>query len=299
VKLSYISLVLRRVAHSMKDLLWTHMLTSGTMAMTLFVFGGFLLLQENLRAFTKGWGDQIQIIAYLRDALTAPELQSLLAQLRAFPEVAAIRYVSQEKAWDEFKRSLGSQSSLLEGLQSNILPASFEITLKSPYRGREALKNLTTRLKSAPGISDVEYSEEWTERLHLILLGIQWGKWIFGGLLFFATLFIIGNTVKLAILARREEIEIMQLVGAVNAVIKAPFILEGMIQGIFGSLFSILALGFLFLLFGAQLPPALGALLPPDELRFLDLRSILLLLLMGWTLGACGSLLAVRRFFHT
>jgi cell division protein FtsX len=72
-----------------------------------------------------------------------------------------------------------------------------------------------------------------------------------------------------------------------------------MIQGILGSLFSILALGLVFLLFAAHLPAALGALVPPDEVHFLDLRSILLLLVLGWSLGACGSLLAVRRFFHT
>lgn len=275
------------------------MLTSGTMATALFVFGGFLLLEENLRSFTKGWGDQIQVVAYLREAMAATELQSLMAQIRAFPEVASIRYISQEKAWDGFKRSLGSQSSLLEGLQSDILPASLEITLNSSHRDPEALKNLTARLKNAPGIREVEDAQEWSERLQLLLFGIQWGKWIFGGLLFLATLFIIGNTVNLAILARQEEIEIMQLVGAVSGVIKAPFILEGMIQGILGSLFSILALGLVFLLFAAQLPAALGALVPPDELRFLDLRSILLLLVLGWSLGACGSLLAVRRFFHT
>ena len=268
------------------------------MATALFVFGGFLLVEENLRFFTRGWGDQIQIVAYLRENLTATELQSLLAQIRAFPEVASIRYISQEKAWDEFKRSLGSQSSLLEGLQSNILPASLEIALKASSRDPETLKSLTARL-NGPGIREVEYAQEWSKRLQLLLLGIQWGKWVFGGLLFLATLFIIGNTVKLAILARREEIEIMQLVGAVNGVIKAPFILEGMIQGILGSLLSILALGLLFVLFAAQLPSALGALLPPDELRFLDRRSILLLMVMGWSLGACGSLLAVRRFFRT
>jgi cell division transport system permease protein len=299
VKPAYLPFVLRKVVRSMKDLLWTHLLTSGTMAMTLCVFGGFLLLQENLRGFLKGWGEQIQIVAYLRQTLSAAELKGLLSQLRAFPEVGSIRYLSQEKAWDEFKRSLGAQSGLLEGLEKEILPASLEITLRAEFRGREDLGGVAARLKGLEGISDVEYSEQWSERLRLLLLGVQWAKWICGGFLFVATLFIVSNTVKLAILARREEIEIMQLVGAQGGLIKAPFVLEGMIQGLAGALLALAILGVLFILIDIHLPPALGILLASEELRFLDLGSIMLVLVMGWALGACGSLFAVRRYFAT
>ena len=298
MKLAYIPFVLRRVARNMKDLLWTHVLTSGTMAMALLVFGGFLLVQQNLQGFLKSWGNQIQMFVYLEETLTSQQLKGLLAQVGALPEVDSIRYVSQEKAWDEFKRSLGAQSGLLEGLESDILPASLEITLKSEYRGREALRDVAERLRRAPGIAEVEYPAEWMERLNVLLLGVQWAKWILGGLLFVATLLIVGNTVKLAILARREEIEIMQLVGATGGLIKAPFILEGMIQGVFGALLSVVLLGLLFLFAGAQVPAALGTLVPADELRFLDIKSVALLLGMGWALGACGSLFAVRRFLN-
>ena len=274
------------------------MLTSGTMAMTLVVFGGFLLVQQNLQGFLKSWGNQIQMFAYLEETVTSQQLKGLLAKVRALPEVDSLRYVSQEKAWDEFRRSLGAQSGLLQGLEPDILPASLEITLKAEHRGRETLRDVAERLRRAPGIAEVEYPAEWMERLNVFLVGVQWTKWILGGLLFIATLLIVGNTVKLAILARREEIEIMQLVGATRGLIKAPFILEGMIQGVFGALLSVVFLGLLFLFAGAHLPAALGSLLPADELHFLDLKSVALLVTMGWALGACGSLFAVRRFLN-
>ncbi|MGH7844645.1 MAG: permease-like cell division protein FtsX [Candidatus Binatia bacterium] len=298
MKLAYIPFVLRRVTRNMKDVLWTHMLTSGTMAMALLIFGGFLLVQQNLQGLLKSWGNQIQMFAYLEETLTSQQLKGLLAQVRALPEVDSIRYVSQEKAWHEFRRSLGAQSGLLDGLESDIVPASLEIAVKSEHRGRETLRHVAERLRRTPGIAEVEYPAEWMERLNVLLLGVQWTKWILGGLLFIATLFIVGNTVKLAILARHEEIEIMQLVGATGGLIKAPFILEGMIQGVFGALLSVVLLGLLFLFAGAQLPATLGSLLPADELHFLDLKSVALLLGMGWTLGACGSLFAVRRFLN-
>jgi cell division transport system permease protein len=268
------------------------------MAVALLVFGGFLLVQQNLQRLLKTWGNQIQMLAYLDDGLTAGDLKALLAQARALPEADSVRYVSQDKAWDEFKRSLGAQTGLLEGLESDILPASLEITLKPEYRGTQSLRELAARLKRVPGVAEVEYPAQWMDRLELLLLAVQWSKWVLGGFLFGATLLIVGNTVKLAILARREEIEIMQLVGATGGLIKAPFILEGMIQGIVGASFSLLLLGLLFLFAGAQLPAAFGAWLPADELVFLDIESVGLLLAMGWGLGACGSLFAVRRFLN-
>ena len=137
------------------------------------------------------------------------------------------------------------------------------------------------------------------EKFSLLLLGIQWAKWIFGGFLFMASLLIVGSTVKLAIMAREDEIEIMQLVGATDGMIKAPFVIEGMIQGLVGASFSLLFLWLLFLFLNVRLPPSLGILIPDDQLRFLDIWQALFLLLLGWLLGAVGSLFSLRRFLRT
>ncbi len=296
MRLSQVYFVIQRVLRSLRELIWTHVLTAGTMAMTLFVFGGFLLLQENLSGLLKGWSSQLQIFAYLEEGLGDSEIESVQRQVRSYPEVEGVRYVSKDKAWESFKSDLGAQSGVLEGLDRKILPSSLEIAVKKSYRQRASVADLAGRLKEVKGIREVEYPEVWMEKLSLLLLGVQWTKWIFGGFLFMASLLIVGSTVKLAIMARRDEIEIMQLVGATNRMIKAPFVIEGMIQGLLGSSFSLLLLWLLFLFRSVRLPPSLGILIPGDQLRFLDLWQSSFLLLLGWLLGAVGSYFSLRRF---
>lgn len=297
--LSQVSFVLRRVFGSLRDLFWTHFLTSGTMAMTLFVFGGFLLLQENLTRLFSGWSNQLQIFAYLEEGVKGSELQSIRKRLQSYPEVESIRYVSKKEAWENFRRDLGAQSSVLEGLEEGLLPSSLEITVKKPYRERSRVAELANRLKGEKGVGAVEYPEEWIEKLSMLLLAVQWAKWIFGGFLFMASLLIVGSTVKLAIMARQQEIEIMQLVGASQGMIKAPFVIEGMIQGMVGASFSILFLWLLLLVLSARLPSSLGIFLPTGRLHFLDLWHVVYLFSLGWMLGAAGTLFSLRRFLRT
>jgi cell division transport system permease protein len=298
VRSARISFILRRAVQSLKELLWTHILTSATMAMTLFILGGFLLVQVNLQSMLKGWGSQIQIFAYLDNQLAVRDRDTLLTSIRAYPEVESVRFVSREQAWESFKKSMGSQSSLLEGLQPDILPSSLEIVLKMAYRNRDSVSDVAKRLRGLGGINEVEYPEAWLERFSLIILGVQWVQWIFGGFLFVATLLIVGNTVKLAILGRKDEIEIMQLVGASPGLIQAPFVIEGMIQGIMGASFALLLLWLLFMFLSAQLPSFLGVSLFHDRVHFLNGRGMALLLLLGWLLGTCGSFLSLRKFFR-
>ena len=296
MKLAKPSFVLRRVFKSLRELLWTHILTSGTMAMTLFIFGGFFLLQQNLHGLLRGWGGQLQIFVYLDEGQASRNLQSVLQQVRSYPEVESVRFVSKEEAWQDFKQALGAQAGLLEGLEVEILPSSLEVILKRAHRNRASMESLAQRLRKVEGISEVEYPEEWMERLSLLVLGVQWAKWVFGAFLFAATLLIVANTVKLALLARKDEVEIMQLVGATEGLIKAPFVIEGMIQGVVAASLSILFLWLLFLLLRAQLPSQFGVFIPQEQFRFLDLNGISLLLFLGWMMGACGSLFSFRRF---
>jgi cell division transport system permease protein len=298
LKLAQLGFVVRRVRNNLWELPWTHVLTAATMATTLFVFGAFMLLQENLENLLKGWGEQIQINAYLDKSLDAANVQGLLARVRTFPEVEGVRHISQEQAWRDFQAALGAQSGVLEGLPQDVLPASFEIKIGENFRDGPMIEDFVNRLKREKGIALVEYPQEWVDRLSLVVLAVQWAKWIFGGALFLATFFIVGSTVKLAILAQRDEIEIMQLVGASEAMIQAPFVVEGMIQGIAGSTLSILGLWFIFQWLRNEIP-TFGLLGPLSQFHFLNARHIALMLAIGWLLGAAGSLFSLRRFIKT
>jgi cell division transport system permease protein len=299
VKLSLIGVVLRQVRSSQRDLFWTHVLTSGTMAMTLFVFGAFMLLQINLERLLKIWGDEIQITAYLNNKISAGDVQALIKRIEALPEVAQVRHVNQEQAWRDFQTALGAQSGLLDGLPHDVLPASLEITLKRGNRDTPVVEQLAERLKTEKELASVEYPQEWVERLGLAVLAVEWGKWILGGILFMATFFIVGSTVKLALFARKDEVEIMQLVGASETLIQAPFVLEGMIQGLAGAAISLAALWAAYLLLREQTPSMSGFLEPLGQLQFLDLQRMALVVAIGWLLGAAGSLFSLRRFVKT
>jgi len=281
----------------MWELLWNHVLTAIAMAMALFVFGAFILLQENLEALLRGWGDQLQISAYVDKNLSGEDVRLLQERIGKYPEVARVRHISQEQAWTDFQTALGAQSSVLDGLPRDVLPASVEIAVKPSFRDGPLVEALAARIKKEKGITSVEYAQDWLDRVSLVILAVQWAKWIFGGVLFLTTYFIVGSTVKLAILARKDEIEIMQLVGASEELIQAPFVLEGMLQGMLGGALAVGGLRLAFQILCDQIPASALALFGvAHSLEFLDWQSIAFVVVIGLILGAAGSLFSLRRF---
>jgi cell division transport system permease protein len=299
VKVSLIGFVLRRVRQSLWQLLWTHVLTSGTMAMTLFVFGAFILVQANLDHLLKGWGDQLQITAYFKKDVSTEAVQRLISRVQSFPEVERVSHTGQEQAWRDFQTALGAQSSLLDGLPRDLLPASIEVQIKSAHRDSPVVEQLAQRLKNQAEIASVDYPQEWVERLALIVLAVRWAKWIVGGVLFLATFFIVGSTAKLAVLARQDEVAMMQIMGASEALVQAPFVVEGMILGLSGAAISVGALWGVFLILRRQLSALGGVFLWTGDLQFIDPAAGLLIVAIGWLLGAAGSLFSLRSFIRT
>jgi cell division transport system permease protein len=296
VKGSHFGLVGRRVYSSLWARLWTHVLTAGTMAIALFVFGALMLAQDNLQNLLTGWGDQIQINAYLDKGLDPGEVSLLRDKIQSFPEVERVRHISREQAWKDFRAALGAHSNVLEGLPEDVLPASFEIFVKPAYRDGPIVEVLANRLRKEKGLTIVEYPQEWVDRLSLVVLALQWVKWVLGGILFIAVFFIVRSTVGLAILAQKDEIEVMQLVGATEALIQAPFVIEGLIQGFIGAGLSVLGLWFLALFIRDQTLTSIGLFGSLGQLQFIDWRSIALILALGSLLGASASVFSLRRF---
>ncbi len=270
------------------------MLTAGTVALTLFLLGGFLLLQENLHGLVQGWGSAIQIFAYVDGGLSAADVSSLSTRIGAYPEVESARFVSQTEALASFKKSVGAQSGILEGVPAEALPASFDIALKPPSRDPASIAAVAQRLRAEKGVTQVDYAAEWAEKLDLLALSLAAAKWILGGFIAVAALFIVSNSVKLAIIARRDEIEVMELAGAPPALIRVPFLIEGMSQGLAGAALSLALLAAVFSLAVSALPRATGIAYaqPP---HFLTIESCAVLLIVGTAIGAAASLFALGR----
>jgi cell division transport system permease protein len=271
-------------------------ITTGTMTIALFIFGAFLLVRENLQNLLTGWGDQIQINAYLDNGVSAVEMAQLDEKIRSFPEIERVRYISQAQAWKDFRAALGANSNMLEGLPEDVLPASFEIFLKPAYRDSPLVEAVASRLRLEKGLVVVEYPQEWVDRIGLVVLALKWSQWAFGGTLFVATFFIVRSTVGLAIEAQKDEIELLRLVGAPEELVQAPFLVEGLLQGILGAALAVLGLWLLVLLLRDQMPGVMNLFGAFGPLQFIDRRSVAVIFVIGSLLGASGSLFSLRSF---
>ena len=265
------------------------------MAIALFVFGVFMLVEENLQNLLTGWSEQIQINVYLDKGLGDRDVALLRDKILNFSAVARVRHISRDQAWKDFRAALGLNSNLLEGLPEDVLPASFEIFVKPAYRDSSAVEALVHLLRKEKGLTNVEYPEAWVDRLSLVVLALQWIKWILGGVIFVGMFFIVRSTVRLAILAQKDEIEVMQLIGASEELIQAPFLFEGILQGLVGATLSLLGLWFLVALLHTEIPP-IGVFGSLGPFKFIGWRSIGLMVAIGALLGAFCSVFSLRRF---
>jgi cell division transport system permease protein len=275
--------------------LFPNLITIGIIAISMLIFSTFTLLAYNLTNFLKIWEDKIEVIAYLKRGTPSGEVEPLLDKTRLLEGVEVVRYVSPYDAMAFMETKLGRQKNLLQGIQPAVLPPSFEIQLKKEYRNSTKIKEVVTYLKKIPQFEEIQYGQEWVETFSVLVHILRLTQWILGGLLLIAVVFITSNTLQLTISSRREEIEVMQWVGASPAFIRVPFYMEGLIQGLLGGGLAIL---FLFLMHQGlflNLPPSMQAWLAKIPVLFLPLETIVWILLGGMVLGFFGSSVASMR----
>lgn len=294
----FLRYVIRRTLQNIGGNLFPNLTTIGIIAISMLIFSTFTLIAFNLTSFLKIWEDKIEIIAYLKKETPLKEVESLLKKARQLEGVDALKYVSPSDAMAFMEAKLGSQKNLLEGIQPGVLPPSFEIQLKKEYRNSTKIKEVVSRLKQFPQIEEIQYGQEWVETFSALVHILHVTQWILGGLLLAAMIFIISNTLQLTVSSRREEIEIMHLVGASPAFVQVPFYIEGLIQGLFG---AGLAIFFLFLLhkgFFLYIPPSIQTWLAGIPILFLPPEAIARILLGGMVLGIFGSVVASMSFLR-
>jgi cell division transport system permease protein len=291
----FLQYVMRRTFQNMMGNLFPNLITIGIIAISMLIFSTFTLLAYNLTNFLKIWEDKIEVVAYLKRGTPSGEVEPLLDKTRLLEGVEVVRYVSPYDAMAFMETKLGRQKNLLQGIQPAVLPPSFEIQLKKEYRNSTKIKEVVTHLKKIPQFEEIQYGQEWVETFSVLVHILRLTQWILGGLLLIAIVFITSNTLQLTISSRREEIEVMQWVGARPAFIRVPYYLEGLLQGLLGGGLSIL---FLFLMHQGlflNLPPSMQTWLSRVPVLFLPLETIVWILLGGMVLGFFGSSVASMR----
>jgi cell division transport system permease protein len=272
-----------------------HVIGLGTMVVSLLIFCTFLLVLVNLHAWVGEWGRSLTMSVYLQDGISEAGRDNIKSVVRSLPGAQIRRFISKERALTEFRRALGSQSGLLDGLSHNPLPASFEVVFDEVEGKKVDARGIKQNLEKVEGIEEVQYSEEWVDRFKGLMKMIRLVGFIIGGLLCMGILFIVMNTIKLTIYSRKEEIEILKLVGATDWFVKIPFMLEGMIQGIISGALALVIIFLGYLIISTERMHFLD--LAVFDFVFIPNEYALSIFLLSVALGLVGSFIAVGRFF--
>src|SRR6266550_1797678 len=253
-----------------------------TIGFSLCAFGLFGLVAVNIRQALRSVEERVEIRAFVAEGTPADAVAEAMSDIDAFPEVARVDFVSSEAALERARKDLGEFSDVFE---EATLPASIDIHLRVGHRDPATVKTVADRVKSYQFVDDVRYGEEWVEKLYrLRRIATTAGTAL--GLAFAAvSVIIIGATIRVSVLAREKEISIMRLVGATDAFVRAPFLIDGFVKGILGGLLALLLIWIAYRVIDTRF----------IKLVFFDERLVFAGLAAGALIGVAGSATSVWR----
>lgn len=269
-------------------------MTSAVIGIALALPTGLHVLLQNVQQISGGWDGSAQISLFLKRSVNRPQALRLARQLRQRNDIARVSYISREQALKEFQQQSGFGDAL-NALTRNPLPSVLIVQPARAHSQPEQTAALLEQLRQNPRVDIAQLDMQWLKRLYAIMDIIRRGVLVLAGLLALTVLLVVGNTIRLAIQNRRNEIVVMKLIGGTDAFIRRPFLYTGFWYGFFGAMLAfIMVYAALLLLSG---PVEKLALLYHNnfELSRLDAGTALVLLISGVMLGLVGSWLAVGR----
>ncbi len=259
-----------------------------TTAFTLVCFGVFLLLYLNLKNVSGTLQSDIEVIVYLDPGASEQVVSLVQKRLKTEPAAVTLTFVSKEQALRDFSEQFPEESLLLEGMDANPLPASVVVNLSPRFLDTESLSAFAERVKQLPGVTHVAYSQDWVDTLTLVVSYFELGAVVIGMILAMATVTIIANTIRLSLHTRKEEIEILRLIGATGVFIAIPYVIEGTILGALGGGLSLALLKGVFEFLRLELN-ASGWFAGVEHILPIFPRQVSFLLVMTGMLLGCGS----------
>ncbi|WP_411280297.1 cell division protein FtsX [Gemmatimonas sp.] len=275
-------LALREVFLAFKRAPLLAMLGVTTIAFSLFAFGLFGLVAINIKAALLEIEDRVEIRAFLMDGAKDSQVEELMQGINKIPQIADVGYVSPDSALQRARAELEEFRDVMEGA---MLPGSVELRLKEGARDPETVQAISRRLQTYPVVEEVRYGREWVEKLYRIrnIAGVAGS--VLGSVFALVAIIIIGSTIRMAILARTKEIEIMRLVGATNNFVRLPYLIDGTLKGLAGGAIAALLAWATVQLVSKNLMAA----------QFFNAEQVLLGIAAGGALGLVGSWLSVGR----
>jgi cell division transport system permease protein len=264
-----------------------------TVFISLFLLGGALLVERQVRLMTGEWASKVEVSVFLRDDASGEEIDALGAKVADIPEVEEVFFENREQAYQNFRELFRDNPALIENVDPSAMPRSYRIKLVDPAD----FPVIRARLAGDPAIDQIKDEQAILKKLLAVTSVLRTGVIAVAAIMLISAAGLIGNTVRMAVFARRKEIAIMKLVGATNWFIRVPFLIEGMVEGLIGGVVAVLAIFAMKFLF---IDPLRGrvAFVP----SWIDTGEILftvpILLLTGVLIAAVASLLAMRRFLE-
>lgn len=264
--------------------------------LSFLILGIFLSLSNNLQYSAQQLSKDMAVVLYLEKNLTRIEVSQIEEKLKRSSSVAKIQFISSKKALEKFQIKFPELQGIIENLKINPFPHSFEIVIREKSLSSDEIQNFIQEMRDMDGIEDVQFNWDWAEKMKSLSRLVKVVGFFLGGILILASFFIISNVIKLNVFARKEEMEILRLVGATNTFIRIPFLIEGIILGILGGLLSLILLFLLIKIFPFYLGTSLGALKELINFRYLSLAQTAMLIGGGAIIGFSGSFSSLARF---
>ena len=284
--------MVRETLISLKRHNWMSIASISTVAVSLFVLGIFMILVLNMNRMASFLESQVQISVYLKDDLSKEDIRGIGDDIRGLQGIDTVAFISRSDAEKRLRERLGEQAYLLDALgDQNPLPDSYEVTVRDPSMVETAAKAIA----EFSGVEQTKYGQDVVEHLFDITRLIRIFGLVLMLLLAGATLFIISNTIRLTVFARRKEVAIMKYVGATDWFIRWPFMLEGVVMGFAGGVIAAIALKLVYAAAAAKIYDTLAFFPLIPEQPFMTIIGILIVI-SGMAIGALGSSISLKRF---
>ena len=287
-------LFFQKAIHDIRINRFLNAVTIITIGLSVLIVSAFTLFTVNAGDMMRDWEKGVQVMAYLAPDTQEDDRLEIKEDLLSIPGVASARFISSMEALRQLQVQMKRQASILNGLDKNPLPDAFEIRMATAARNLQQVEALASRIEAVKGVAEVEYGQQWLGRFIDIFNLMRLTGYAIGGIFFMAAVFIVANTIRLMLYSRQTEIEIMRLVGATDGFIKAPFYIEGMIQGACGGIMGVAALFLAYFLVASNIQQDFSSSLL--TIRFLPPVVFLSIILCSMFVGWLGCYLSLKQF---
>ncbi len=270
------------------------LMSVGTIAIAFLALGGFLLVTSNLQRYVQQWMESAELSVFLADGIADDDREAIRARLSGDAAVRSVDYLSKEQALERFRAGFPELTDVATTVGSNPFPASFEVRLHPGQGVADAAAALATAVTPLAGVADVQFDRRWLERVLSLIAGVRMAGFAVTVVLLLGAAFTVTAVVRLSLHARRDEIDIMQLVGAPAGFVRGPFIMEGFLLGGMGAVTAVVLLRMGFWFVQNWLGGAADSLPGGEAVAFLAIGDMVLLTVAGLAVGALAGLVASR-----